>query len=119
MTVPDRLTAQGYVFVDRADDLVAAVERVRGAHVVAVDTEADSMHSFFEKVCLVQLATDAGEAFIVDPLALEGGLADLAGVFTDPECVKVFHGADFDVMSLRRDFAFDIRGIFDTLLAGQ
>jgi ribonuclease D len=33
--------------------------------------------------------------------------------------VKIFHGADFDVMSLRRDFAFEFRGIFDTMLAGQ
>lgn len=118
MTSPEPLTDSGFLFVDRPGDLAAAIERIRGARALAVDTEADSMHSFFEKVCLVQLATEQGHAYVVDPLALRG-LAGMASVFADPATVKVFHGADFDVMSLRRDFAFEIRGIFDTMLAGQ
>ncbi|MRR13716.1 hypothetical protein EG835_15000, partial [bacterium] len=35
---------------------------------VALDTEADSFHHYFEKVCLLQLAR-AGTAWLVDPLA--------------------------------------------------
>ena len=118
MTAPDPEARPGYVYVDRPDDLASATERIRGTRALAVDTEADSMHSFFEKVCLVQLATDRGDAFVVDPLALRG-LDGLAATFADPSTVKVFHGADFDVMSLRRDFGFEFRGIFDTMLAGQ
>jgi len=118
MTAPEPLPIPGFEFVDRPEGLAAAIGRMRGAQALAVDTEADSMHSFFEKVCLVQLATERGDAFVVDPLAL-GGLGDMASIFSDPATVKVFHGADFDVMSLRRDFAFDFRGIFDTMLAGQ
>ncbi len=118
MTAPEPQPTPGFVFVDRPEGLADAIERIRGAAALAVDTEADSMHSFFEKVCLVQLATERGDAFIVDPLALRG-VGDLATTFGDPKTVKVFHGADFDVMSLRRDFGFEIRGIFDTMLAGQ
>jgi ribonuclease D len=118
MTEPEPHAVPGFEFVDRPEGLSAAIERMRGAKALAVDTEADSMHSFFEKVCLVQLATERGDAFVVDPLTL-GGLGDMASIFSDPATVKVFHGADFDVMSLRRDFAFDFRGIFDTMLAGQ
>ncbi len=118
MTAPDPIKTPGFVFVDRPEGLAEAVVRVRAAKSLAVDTEADSMHSFFEKVCLVQLATETGEAFIVDPLALDT-MDALEATFTDEGTVKVFHGADFDVMSLRRDFQFDIRGIFDTMLAGQ
>lgn len=118
MTEPQPLSIPGFDFVDRPEGLAAAIERMRGAAALAVDTEADSMHSFFEKVCLVQLATERGDAFVVDPLTL-GGLGDMASIFSDPATVKVFHGADFDVMSLRRDFAFEFRGIFDTMLAGQ
>ena len=116
--VPVPYPIPGFEFVDQPGNLTGAIERIRGAKALAVDTEADSMHSFFEKVCLVQLATETGAAYVVDPLAL-GGLGDLAGVFADNATVKVFHGADFDVMSLRRDFGFEFRGIFDTMLAGQ
>jgi ribonuclease D len=118
MTAPVPIPAPGFEFVDRPEGLAAAIERMRGVQALAVDTEADSMHSFFEKVCLVQLATERGDAFVVDPLTL-GGLGGMATIFSDPRTVKVFHGADFDVMSLRRDFAFEFRGIFDTMLAGQ
>src|SRR5262245_17259393 len=118
MTATEPLPTPGFEFVDRPERLEAAIGLMRGTRALAVDTEADSMHSFFEKVCLVQLATDNGDAYVVDPLALRG-LDGLAATFSDPATVKVFHGADFDVMSLRRDFGFQFRGIFDTMLAGQ
>jgi ribonuclease D len=118
MTAPDPAAPPGFQYVDRPEDLASASERIRGCRALAVDTEADSMHSFFEKVCLVQLATDRGDAFVVDPLALRG-LDGLRSTFADSATLKVFHGADFDVMSLRRDFGFEFRGIFDTMLAGQ
>lgn len=118
MTSAEPLASGGFQFVDRPDSLEEATRRIAGARALAVDTEADSMHSFFEKVCLVQLATEGGEAFIVDPLALRG-LGRIGAVFSDAGTTKVFHGADFDVMSLRRDFGFEFRAIFDTMLAGQ
>jgi ribonuclease D len=118
MTTQNTAPPSSFEFIDRPDALVSMARRITGAKALAVDTEADSMHSFFEKVCLVQLATDVGDAFVVDPLALRG-LDGLAATFADPGTVKVFHGADFDVMSLRRDFKFEFRGIFDTMLAGQ
>jgi ribonuclease D len=118
MTASVSAPGSGFLFVDRPEGLDHVASRITGAKALAVDTEADSMHSFFEKVCLVQLANDAGEAFVVDPLAVRK-LEPLAATFSDPGTVKVFHGADFDVMSLRRDFGFEFRGIFDTMLAGQ
>src|SRR5688572_29252584 len=108
----------GFQYVEHAEILDDAVKGVARARAVAVDTEADSMHSFFEKVCLVQLATDAGEAWVVDPLALRE-LEGLGRCFRDPAVMKVFHGADFDVMSLRRDFQFGFANIFDTMVASQ
>jgi ribonuclease D len=119
MTLSQALPNGSYVFVDRPEALGDTIERLRGTRAVAVDTEADSMHCFFEKVCLLQLAGAEGPAYLVDPLALKGGMSDLSSAFADPRTVKVFHGADFDVAGLRRDFGFEFRGIFDTMLAGQ
>ena len=43
-------------WIDRQDTLDHALQRV-GAHAqIAVDTEADSLHSYFDKVCLIQIS---------------------------------------------------------------
>ena len=84
---------------------------------VAVDLEADSMHHFEEKVCLIQLGTDRA-CHIVDPLAV-GDLSDLKPLFADPNVVKILHGADYDVRSLYRDFSIIVENLFDTELAAR
>lgn len=95
--------------------LVASLE---GCRAVALDTEADSLHHYREKVCLIQLATDAGQAYLIDPLT-GCDLAPLGGLFADPKVTKVFHGADYDVVGLKRDFSFRVPSLFDTMIAAR
>jgi len=83
--------------------------------VVACDLEADSMYHYKEKVCLLQLATEQVTA-VVDPLAVPN-LDPLKPLFRNPGIRKVFHGADYDVRSLYRDFQIEINNLFDTELA--
>jgi len=116
--MPEERSDHVFEYVDQEAEWESAAGVISRCSVLAVDTEADSMHSYFEKVCLVQLATDAGEAFIVDPLAIDD-LEALGRPLADPGITCVFHGADFDVMSLRRDFGFAFDGIFDTMIAAQ
>ena len=52
-----------YVYVDSNAALAALVARMKGAARLALDTEADSLHHYFEKVCLIQL-TVSGEHYI-------------------------------------------------------
>src|SRR5206468_9217643 len=93
-------------------------ESLTGRAALALDTESDSLHHHVEKVCLVQLATDRGEAWLVDPLALRD-LSPLGPVMADPGVVKVLHGADYDVSTLKRDFGFRFENIFDTMIAAR
>ncbi|MFH1981784.1 MAG: HRDC domain-containing protein [Pseudomonadota bacterium] len=108
MTIP-------YEFIDSTDALQRLASRLTPQPIIAVDLEADSMHHFHEKVCLLQLAADGINA-VVDPLAVTD-LSPLAALFADPGIRKVFHGADYDVRSLYRDFGFEINNLFDTQLA--
>jgi len=85
---------------------------------LALDSESDSLHHHFEKVCLVQYATDRGAAGLVDPLAVRD-LSPLAPVLADPGVVKVLHGADYDVTTMKRDFGFRFANLFDTMLAAR
>jgi len=92
------------------------IARILGrAEIIGVDLEADSLHHYFEKVCLLQIATDSA-SYIIDPLAIKD-LSSLHPVFSNSHIRKVFHGADFDVRSLYRDFWIGVENLFDTQLA--
>ena len=82
---------------------------------VAVDTEADSLHCYFEKLCLVQLSFD-GKDFLIDPLA-GFDLAPLRSALTSKEIV--LQGADFDLRLLRRAMNFNATKVFDTVIAAR
>jgi ribonuclease D len=105
-------------WVRTPDALSRLVANLQGAEAVAVDSESDSLHHFPEKVCLVQLATPAGDVFLVDPLTVRD-LDPLAAVLADRTVVKVLHGAAYDLASLKRDFTCEFAGLFDTMIAAQ
>ena len=105
-------------WIRTADELRAFVARLEGGHALALDSESDSLHHYKEKVCLLQMASDLGEAVLLDPLALRD-LTPLRAVFADPAVTKVLHGADYDVTTLKRDFGFAFAGLFDTMIAAR
>ncbi len=82
---------------------------------IAVDTEADSLHCYFEKLCLIQLTFD-GEDILVDPLA-RIDLQPLCSVLAEKEIV--LQGMDFDLRLFRRTFDFPVRKVFDTVIAAR
>ena len=86
---------------------------------IAVDTEADSLYSYFDKVCLLQFST-RGADYLVDPLALSPhALASLAPIFADARREKVFHAAEYDILCLKRDYQFTFANLFDTMIAAR
>lgn len=104
-------------WIDRQDTLAQALERV-GAHAkIAVDTEADSLHSYFDKVCLIQISLP-DEDLIVDPLE-RLDLTRFGEILADPAITKVFHGGDYDLRILHRDFGFTVRNLIDTSICAQ
>jgi len=108
--------SDNYVYVRERSAMEALIERIGAAERVALDTEADSLHNYFEKVCLIQLSF-RDEHYIVDPLAgleLGGFLAALA------EKRLILHGGDYDLRMMRASLNFQSRGeVFDTMIAAQ
>lgn len=105
-------------WIRTADDLARFAASLRGCQALALDSESDSLYHHVEKVCLVQVATDRGEARLVDTLALRD-LTPLADLLADERVVKVFHGADYDVTTMKRDFGVCFRNLFDTMIAAR
>ena len=91
------------------------VEAIAPHQRIALDTEADSLHCYREKLCLLQLSIP-GTDFVVDPLALR----DLRPLTTTLETKEVvLHGADFDLRLLRRSMGLSPRRVFDTVIAAR
>jgi len=102
--------------VDNAQGLAGLTQMLHGAARVGMDTEADSLHHYFEKVCLIQLSF-LGSNYIIDPL---GGfsLSEFFEVLSQKELI--FQGANYDLRILKKSFGFRPKApIFDTMLAAQ
>jgi len=98
-------------------EVVALAAELKGQPAIAVDLEADSMHRYRERVCLMQLSVP-GRTVLIDPLA-GVDLMPLAEIFADAGVRKIFHAADYDLRSLHRDFNLEVRGLFDTMISAQ
>ncbi|MCK5417242.1 MAG: ribonuclease D [Desulfobacterales bacterium] len=107
--------AHSYLIINSLPELQKFASRLEKQRIIGVDLEADSMYHFKEKVCLIQIATPNATA-VIDPLQIKN-LSALKPVFRRADIQKVFHGADYDVRSLYRDFKISINNLFDTELA--
>jgi ribonuclease D len=106
-----------YQIIDTAAGLKDIAKYILREQKIGVDLEADSMYHYQEKVCLLQVATRKIN-IIIDPLKIRD-LAVLKPIFSKQRIQKIFHGADYDVRSLYRDFNIDINNLFDTQLAAM
>lgn len=101
--------------IDTDEKLATLLPKLRAAHWLALDTEADSLHAYPEKVCLIQISTTDGDE-LVDPLA-PINLDSLFDVFNGRELI--FHAADYDLRLLEKHHQFRPSAIFDTMLAAR
>lgn len=104
-----------YKYISDKEGLKEVAHLLNGAQTVAVDLEADSMFHYREKVCLIQMAKN-DHHWVIDPLMIKD-LSPLVPLFADESVEKVFHGADYDIRSLCRDFKIKVNNLFDTELA--
>ena len=106
-----------YTFVDDRARFLELCHELERADRIAVDTEADSMHHYPERVCLVQVATPR-TTWLLDSLAL-GDLSPLAPVLARRGSLKLLHGADYDIRGLNRDWGLTVANLFDTHVAAR
>jgi ribonuclease D len=126
-----------------AAQLAELLNKIEEGDRVAIDTEADSLHCYREKLCLLQMsvpagsatparnASDAGRALQAGPAAVSPrGCNDfivdpLAGLDLEPlrQALEpreiVLHGADYDLRMLRLGLNFTACTIFDTQIAAR
>lgn len=105
------------IWIDNPAAVARLADELVGVRELCLDTEADSMYRYRARLCFVQLQA-AGRIFLIDTLAVPD-ISALAPMMSDPSVTKVFHGADFDLMILKRKAGFHFANIFDTMVASQ
>lgn len=101
--------------IDTDEKLAAFLPRLAAASWVALDTEADSLHAYPEKLCLIQVSF-AGADELLDPLSTIN-LSPAFEIFSQHQLI--LHGADYDLRLMRRDCGFVPSAIFDTMIAAR
>lgn len=103
------------LLISTTAELQELAGHVRRAPWVALDTEADSLHAYPEKLCLIQLAVPDIEV-LVDPLA-DMHLEPLWEALEKRELI--FHAADYDLRLIFQGHYFKPAAIFDTMWAAR
>lgn len=101
--------------ISTTEELKQLSTRVAQAPWIALDTEADSLHAYPEKLCLIQLAIP-GEELLIDPLA-DLHLEPLWEAMDGRELI--FHAADYDLRLIYQGHFFRPAAIFDTMWAAR
>ena len=69
---------------------------------VAVDTETLGLNPLRDRLCLVQLSSGDGSAHLVQFAPGEYGAPNLKRLLADPNVLKLYHFARFDLATIRR-----------------
>lgn len=112
----------GFAYVNSAETLAAWIADVRTVvrHAgesprCCIDTEADSLHHFQEKLCLIQIGFDSKYA-LIDTLALPDVSPLIEWL---DECEVWLHGADYDLTMLRKAYGWIPKTVRDTQIAAR
>ncbi|KAI8588004.1 ribonuclease H-like domain-containing protein, partial [Geranomyces variabilis] len=107
-----------YTWVDTAEQVETLAALLDSVQEIAVDLEHHGYRSYQGFTCLMQIST-RDQDFLVDTLAVRSKLHLLNSSFTNPDIVKIFHGAESDIEWLQRDFGLYIVNLFDTYHASH
>jgi ribonuclease D len=102
-------------FITTPDALAAFCQTLRGAKVLAIDTEFVGENSYFPKLEIIQLATDAAAGVVDFPAVRE--LGPLFEVLYDPAVEKVFHAGTQDLEIFYTLSRRPLAPVFDTQVA--
>ncbi|XP_058793468.1 exosome component 10 isoform X2 [Phymastichus coffea] len=106
------------IMIEKVQDLKIMLQDLMKYSELGVDLEHHSYRSYQGITCLMQISTRDTD-YLVDTLSLRSDLHILNEVFTKPSILKVFHGAESDILWLQRDLSLYIVNMFDTHQAAK
>ena len=86
---------------------------------VAIDTEAMGLNHHRDPLCVVQLSSGDGTAHVVQLDRTSYDAPNLKKLLADPDIVKIFHFARFDVAGLQHALGVVTTPVFCTKIASK
>jgi ribonuclease D len=86
---------------------------------VAVDTETMGLIPGRDRLCLVQLSAGDGNAHLVQIAQGQREAPRLTRMLADPEVLKIFHFARFDIAALQAAFGVVMKPVWCTKIASR
>ena len=104
--------------IENTENLKELCSRLSSQEFVCVDLEFLREHTYFAKLCLIQIASPI-ESAIIDPLADNIDLQSFFDLMQNPSVTKVFHSGRQDI-----EIIYNLSGriptpLFDTQIAAQ
>jgi ribonuclease D len=86
---------------------------------IAVDTETMGLVLGRDRLCLVQISDQAGQVSVIRILQGQSSAPNLKLLMENPDIVKIFHFARFDVAQLNHHLGISTKPIFCTKIASK
>uniref|UniRef100_A0AC34QGP7 HRDC domain-containing protein n=3 Tax=Panagrolaimus sp. JU765 TaxID=591449 RepID=A0AC34QGP7_9BILA len=101
-----------FQMIDSKEGLVGLIEKLNAVQMFA----HHNYRTFLGLTSLIQISTEDTD-YVIDPFPIWGEMGLLNEPFTNPDILKIFHGAEEDVLWLQRDFGIYVVNMFDTHVA--
>ena len=86
---------------------------------VAIDTEAMGLNNHRDRLCLIQLSAGDGTVHVVQIIKDQYDAPNLVALLKDPDVIKIFHFARFDVAILKKYLGADVAPVYCTKIASK
>jgi ribonuclease D len=97
-----------------ATEIETAYEKLSASAVLGCDTETSSLSARHGRLFSVQFSD--GDFNVLVPISEGVALGRLAGILENPNIVKIFHNAKFDLEFLREN-GYEVQNVFCTMIA--
>ncbi len=88
-------------------------------NVIAIDTEAMGLQYGRDRICLIQLSSGDGNAHLVQMLDKSYDAPNLKKLISNPDIMKLFHFARFDVAIIKKYLGVNCPNIYCTKIASK
>ncbi|PIB26614.1 3'-5' exonuclease [Amylibacter kogurei] len=87
--------------------------------VVAIDTETMGLNPHRDRLCVVQLSAGNGDAHVVQIAQGQTEAPNLCKLFANPDQIKLFHFARFDIAAIENHFGVRTAPVYCTKIASK